>query len=132
MKRPFHWVGPPLDQCGRPPCWDPDSALPFMSSTSIIGLCRSFRELRSDLMRQAQWRAGLDKLPTSTCIAILHIDAAPLKDSLMPVGQQAIEQVQTPSYQHNHGRSHIKNYLSACRNGSGAMPWKLLRSSCAA
>ena len=68
-----------------------------MTMTSIVGLCRSFQELRSDLVRQAQWRAGLDKLPTSVCVAILHIDAAPLKDSLMPISQQAIEQVQRHS-----------------------------------
>ena len=53
-----------------PPRRDPHNALPFMTMTSIVGLCRSFQELRSDLVRQAQWRAGLDKLPTSICVAI--------------------------------------------------------------
>ena len=102
-------------------------ALSFMSAKSIIGLCRSFQELRSVLVQQAQWRAGLDKLPISTCIAILHIDAAPLKDSLMPVSQQAIEQVQTRSHRHHDGKEHTEKdhkAVSSLHNGSGAMPWE--------
>ena len=90
-----------------------------MTMTSIVGLCRSFQELRSDLVRQAQWRAGLDKLPTSVCVAILHIDAAPLKDSLMPISQQAIEQVQ----KHSSGGHSINSHpgkMSAYRYGSRA------------
>lgn len=50
-------------------------------------------ELRSELEQQSGWRAGLDSLPTSTHIGFLHIDAAPLKESLMPVTERAIEQV---------------------------------------
>ena len=88
-----HWEGRPSDKYGHPPYLDYQSALPYIFMTSSYGLCRSFEELRGDLVQQAQWQAGLDKLPTSTCIAILHIDAAPLKDSLMPASQQAIEQV---------------------------------------
>ena len=84
-----------------------------MCTTTVLGLCRSFEELRGDLVQQAQWRAGLDKLPTSTCIAILHIDAAPLKDSLMPASQQAIEQVQTRSHQRHSDRQHSENDFKA-------------------
>ena len=54
---------------------------------------RAFVELRSDLEQQARWRTGLEGLSTSTHIAFLHIDAGPLKDSLMPVIQHATEQV---------------------------------------
>jgi hypothetical protein len=55
--------------------------------------CRSFSELRSDLQQQVQWRTALEQLPASTRIGFLHIDAEPLKEALMPVTQQAIEQV---------------------------------------
>ena len=50
-------------------------------------------ELRSGLEQQSQWRTGLEGLPTSTHIGFLQIDAAPLKEMLMPVAQHAIEQV---------------------------------------
>ena len=58
--------------------------------------CRTFVELRSDLEQQVRWRTGLEGLPTSTHTAFLHVDAGPLKASLMPVTQHAIEQV--PDY----------------------------------
>ena len=50
-------------------------------------------ELRSDLDQQTRWRTGLEGLSTSTHISFLHIDAAPLKEALMPVTQHATEQV---------------------------------------
>ena len=62
---------------------------------------RSFPNLRSDLQQQAQWRAALERLPASTRIGFLHLDAAPLKEALMPVTQQAIEQVRSRSFSSN-------------------------------
>jgi len=59
----------------------------------MMDSCRNFPELRSDLLHQAQWRTGLERLPASAYIGFLHINAAPILDSLMPINQQAIEQV---------------------------------------
>lgn len=61
---------------------------------------RSFAELRCDLEQQAKWRMGLDRLPASTCVDFLHMDITPLKESLLPVSQQAFKQV---VHAHQHG-----------------------------
>ena len=66
-----------------------------LCSQEPLILChyRTFMELRFDLEQQTRWRTGLEDLSTSTHIGFLHIDAAPLKESLMPVTQHATEQV---------------------------------------